>query len=442
MLQRQSSTQQLISILLRMMSRLIRAVRRGGKSPLLFFLGLFCLAVNMNAQVVFLGEMFQKKKVNLGETCFVEFSLVNPKDVDAEVILLKKDILIENEQVKFLKPGVVSRSNAEWVKIEHPRMLLEGKKRVELRIPVEIPDEVGLRGSYYSCLIVHTMSHFQDAQTEKQLNVVLRYAIQVITTIEGGKQAVEFEKIQVIGEEKDVLQVEVANDGDEFLELWLKSELEGVEPRFFRIYPFSKRRLKLNLESLEDDSYKTRLFMDDGEMLLIPIKIEFRKGEVKEPLPLFSVGKSIKKKRKGKNYLRLWLVLSAGNLRRGLSVSGNTSFDSFRVGSGYRRFWMLGDGGMYESQYMSLGLKVWKFSFSQYVYRFENQVLLNSGIRLTLKRINMNLGFMGSKTSKVINLNFTAQLPWGNHRLQGYVYMMRQRKGWSLSYSIPFTIYF
>lgn len=96
---------------------------------------------------------------------------------------------------------------------------------------------------------------------------------------------------------------------------------------------------------------------------------------------------------------------------------------------------------IYESQYMSLGLKVWKLSFNQYLYLFEGQTLHNLGVRLSLKKINMNLGFIGSKTSRMVNLNVTCELPW-KHRIQAYAYMMRQRKGWSLSYSIPVTIYF
>lgn len=417
--------------------RRMQKVKRGRLSlPLLFFL----VAGYSSGQVVFLGDMLQRKKVNLGETCFIEFSLVNPKEVDVEVTLLKKDILIENEQVKFLKVGEVDRSNAEWIQIKHSRMLLGGRKKVELRIPVRVPDDERLRGSYYSILLIRTMSSVQVVQAKRRLNISLQYAIQVITTVEGGKRAVKFDDVQVIGKEKDTLQVEVLNNGDEFLELVLKSEMEGIEPKRFRVFPDCRRRLELNLESLDDNSYKTRLFLDDGEVLLIPFRLEFRKGQPLRRLPLVPVGKSIERKRRGKHYLRLWLVLSAGSFRKGLSISGSTSFDSLRLGSGYRRFWMLNDR-VYESQFMSLGLKVWKLSFSQYVYRFENQTLLNSGVRLTLKKINMNLGFIGSKTSKMVNLNFTYELPW-KHRLAGYFHWMKQRKGWHLSYSVPITIYF
>lgn len=422
------------------MSRLIRAVRRGDKSPLLFFLGLFCLAVNMNAQVAFVGDMFQEKKVGRGGVYFIEFSLVNPKETGIEVNLLKRDFLIENEQVKFLKVGEVDRSNAEWIKIRHSRMLLGGRKKVELRIPVRVPDDERLRGSYYSILLIRTMSPVRVVQAERRLNISLQYAIQVITTVEGGKRAVKFDDVQVIGKEKDTLQVEVLNNGDEFLELVLKSEMEGIEPKRFRVFPDCRRRLELNLESLDDNSYKTRLFLDDGEVLLIPFRLEFRKGQPPKRLPLVPVGKSIERKRRGKHYLRLWLILNAGSFRKGLSISGSTSFDSLRLGSGYRRFWMLNDR-VYESQYMSLGLKVWKLSFNQYVYLFEGQTMHNSGIRLSLKKMNMNLGFIGSKTSRVINLNFTYVLPW-KHRLAGYFHWMKQRKGWHLSYSVPITIYF
>lgn len=177
----------------RLVSRLIRAVRRGGKSPLLLFLGLFCLIVNVNAQVVFVGRLTQEKKVALGETYFIEFSLLNRTEKAVEVVLLKKDFLFSDEEFKVLKAGSLERSNAKWIEIKYERLLLGGRKRVELRIPVKVPDEVGLKGSHFSHLIVQTMLYDKMVRKDKRLRIGIEYAVNVITTIEGGKRAVEFE---------------------------------------------------------------------------------------------------------------------------------------------------------------------------------------------------------------------------------------------------------
>ena len=429
------------------------ALRRGGSLPLflyrlkrglplLIFIGMFYFTVtSLQGQVVFLGSMFQEKEVKPGEKVFIEFALLNPKERNIEVDLFVKDYSIEDEQLRFLEPGSVARSNAEWVKIEHPRMLLGAGKRASLRIPVNVPDSSELRGSFYSCLIVKTMPPVQVVHAEKRVKVGLQYGIQVVTTIPGGEKKVEFSQVQVMGETKDELSVQVVNPGDVFLELELKSELEGIDAKRFRVYPGCKRKLKLDLKGLEDGEYKTRLFLDDGDMLLIPFKVDFHKGIVEELSPLVPIGEKVGTKKRGRNYLRLWVVMSAGSFRKGLSLSGSTSIDSFRLGSGYRRFYMVGRDDIYESYFSSLGLRVWKLDLSVYAYRFESQTLLNSGLRLNLKKTQVNIAFIGSQNSKVINLHFTHQLPW-KHRLQGFFYWMKERRGWSISYSVPLTLWF
>lgn len=408
--------------------------------PIFLLIGLlYFMSVELWGQVVFVGDMTQERRVNPGETYHIVFTLLNPHESPVEVDLELRDFLVTDEKLLEFKPGLLERSNAGWIEIKNPRLLLGAKKQATLRIPVNVPKSLELKGSYFTSLIVKTLPG-QIIKKGKVIKVALEYAVNVISTLPGGERRVDFEEVQVTGEQKDKLQVSVVNPGEEFLRLTLKSELEGVSSQSFRIYPGCKRRFQLNLQQLDDRDYSTRLFLDDGELLLIPIKINFRKGEEQEPLPLIPIGEDLERRRSRRNYIRLWLVFSAGSFRKGLSLTGSTSISGFRLGSGFRRFWML-DDRIYESYFTSLGLRIWKLSFNNHVLRFENQTLYNGGVSLELKKTYFNIGFISNKSHRVLNFHFTHTFKWG-HRLQGFSYLQRERKGFSISYSIPITAYF
>jgi len=413
----------------------VQVVRRGGVASLLFLiLGLsVCYG-----QVLFLGSMFQEKEVEKGQTCFIEFSVVNTKESDIEINLLKKDFLFTDEgKAKFLEPGTVERSNSDWILIKHERLLLGGKKRVDIKIPVVIPKEQGLRGSYYSLLIVRFRSPVKVVEKRGKLNIALQYGVQVVTTISGGEKNIRYSRVEVVGDEKDKLLVEVENSGEIYERFDLKCEIEQVESKAFRVFPECKRQLTLGLEGLEDGEYSTRLILDNGEDLMIPKRIEFRKGKVRPMPPLREVGEDIKKKAR-KRFLRFWLTASVGSMRKGLNLSGSFAERYWRVGSGYRMFWAMDE--LYETYFSSVGLNFGKLQINGYLYRFENQTMVNTGMSLRLKKTDLRIGMWRSNImSWNVAVNHT--LPW-NHRISAFAYLTKARQSYLVSYSIPVVIYF
>ncbi len=118
------------------------------------------------------------------------------------------------------EPGTGDRSNAGWIAFSPRETVIEPRGTVEIYYRIEVPEDPGLTGSYWSMMMVEPVPETGEPALPKDrpalgVKMVTRHGIQISVTIpETGEKKVEPRGELVQEEEGTVLELEIANPGD------------------------------------------------------------------------------------------------------------------------------------------------------------------------------------------------------------------------------------
>lgn len=202
----------------------------------------------------------------------------------AEVKLYQTDYAFTADgRNDYGEPGRLSRSNANWIVIDRNHLRVPAGGTADVGYRVRVPSGSGLRGSYWSMIMVEPIAKGSAESGEPlperttRLSQVTRYGVQVITDIgNGGAGALDFSNPRLLdpaeGHGQRLFAVDVENTGARWLRAKLWIELysrEGAPVGKFdgplkRLFPGTSARFEVDLKDVPSGDYIALVAADGG----------------------------------------------------------------------------------------------------------------------------------------------------------------------------------
>jgi hypothetical protein len=189
-----------------------------------FFLFIFLLAADTClAGVSVIGELARKKTVRPGERYEGVVTVKNSGDTAAEVRLYQTDYLFYADGRNIYgEPGSAPRSNAPWITAGPTQLTVPPKGTSAFHYTVKVPENNGLKGSFWSLLMVEPLAppppetEGKKGKVSVGLQTVIRYAVQIVTDIEeSGERKIAFLNRQLTTKDgKTTFSVDIGNSGE------------------------------------------------------------------------------------------------------------------------------------------------------------------------------------------------------------------------------------
>lgn len=175
----------------------------------------------------------------------------------------------------FEQPGTVARSNAAWVRFTPAQLTLAPGEEATVAYTVSVPADAGLRGTYWSVLMVEAVDDVPAAVRAGRVGIApsIRYAVQLATHVGQAERRIALEGAHLATEGgARALQVDVVNTGGHADRLELRVDLfdaEGAPAGRLTstrglVYPGTSIRQRFDLASLPAGTYRALLVVDTG----------------------------------------------------------------------------------------------------------------------------------------------------------------------------------
>jgi hypothetical protein len=234
------------------------------------------------AEISIEGKLTHEFEVETGETYAGKIVIKNLGDEPEDVKLYQTDFESTAGGFRHYREfNTTPRSNAIWITVSPKRFRIPAGGTHNAHYTVKVPSDKTLDGTYWSILMVEAISKdspessdFDPSQVTLGIRTHLRYAIRMITHIEGTgsvrPQIVSSKLTQE--EEKRILQVDVLNAGTGLLRVLLWSELYTEQGEYIgkytgqrlAIFPGSSIRFKVDLTDVPKNKYAALVVMDCG----------------------------------------------------------------------------------------------------------------------------------------------------------------------------------
>lgn len=397
--------------------------------PLFLFSSLYATNIKIA------GKLRLEKRVVFGEVYKEKLMILNTSDLDAEVLIKQTDFIFKDGKMVFVEKGTAERSNANWVSLFPSHFILPAKRQASIPILVQVP-ESGIQGDYYSAFFVEALDR---VALKGNVKVKLKYAVPLITFIEGGESKIEFEEIECTKE--GILTVNVFNSGETILMSFCWAEINGkkFESEEQRIYPNQGAQFELNLSELPDGLYKALIMIDDGEEEVFVKRVELRLGEEPPPLPTLyeKYEKRAKEKRRRKKQLNFSISARYGSRYTGFRFSNITHLGWFTAQAGVNELWV--DDRLVESFSTGISARFKPFTFRVGSMSWNNEWRTMLSAWMNLRRTRIGLSYILS--SKFISIH-ASQRVFRNQSISFRAYFLEKKTEWYVEYRLPFTIKF
>lgn len=177
--------------------------------------------------------------------------------------------------VTYPEPGTLERSNSSWITLGADEITIPSGESMTVPYRIDVAG-VGLQGTYWSVIMVEEVASAVGAQSGTALSAVVRYAVQVATTIDPVAPAeLDFEN-PAFGKDESgnsIVSVEIANKGTRvlraryYLDFFTAqgAPLGRIEGNTRRTYPTTSVAQTFELGKLEPGSYLAIVVADAGE---------------------------------------------------------------------------------------------------------------------------------------------------------------------------------
>ena len=248
-----------------------KSKRIGWILALFFYL---CGPLSLFANIGIVNGLTHEKTARVGEAYETVIFIKNFGDKPEWIKVYQTDFYFyaDGRQV-YGNPGEMDRSNAAWITNYPSRIVISAGETTEIKCVVQVPEKSDLVGTYWSLILVESVSGETSELPAAQAEQVQRYGIQVITHIgDLGTREIKFLSTEFLKEDKKkILQVDVENIGERwltpvlFVELYTEyGEFAGkFEGGKWRIYPGTSVRYRVDLTSLPEGTYKALIFVDN-----------------------------------------------------------------------------------------------------------------------------------------------------------------------------------
>lgn len=237
----------------------------------------------LHAQLYVTSQFIAVDEVEAGQQYTGEVSVLNGGDREELIRLSLKDHLFTADgRSRYLDPGYVERSNAPWIQFDQDEFTVQPDEEVTARYTVRVPAASSLQGSYWSIIMVESITDSGLNPDEEGLTKVtpsLRFGIQVVTAIgDSGDRDVSFFNPELhMRDSQKTFSVSIENTGERHLNLKSSINLYSDDGVFIGkfsgnkkiCYPGTSVRLSVPLASvpmrtLEPGKYRIQFIADGG----------------------------------------------------------------------------------------------------------------------------------------------------------------------------------
>jgi hypothetical protein len=255
---------------------------KGKILSLAFAVGVLSVPRASGATVMVSGPLTHEYSVQPGRSYEGTIEVVNSTDAPQEIRVYQTDLLFFSDgSVHYRDPGSIPRSNARWIVYAPSQASVPIKDKLLVRYSIEVPDDAGLRGTYWSVFMVETVppdSTGSGAPGKDGVSLgirqVFRYAVQVVTHIgETGTRMLKFGAIRLLADgDRTLLLVDAENTGERLLRgsMWadVYDEAGGYAGRSegdrHRLYPGTSVRFTAELKYVPGGKCKGLIVIDCG----------------------------------------------------------------------------------------------------------------------------------------------------------------------------------
>lgn len=245
---------------------------------LLLFLG--SVITYAAGSIKVLGSLVDERVATIGTSYDGSILLENVGKTPCQVRIYQTDYLYYADGRHIY--GVLGEnpvSNGNWITLGANWVTVPAQEKAEVHYKVKIPPNPGLRGSYWSMLMVEAEDD-QPVNSEKgkgaiALRTKIRYGVQVITNIgNSGSRQIQFLDRQVINQDgRRILQLDIENSGERVLAPVVSMQLFNNDGKLLsnyqgdklRILPSCSIRQRINLPDLPKGRYKALVIVDNGD---------------------------------------------------------------------------------------------------------------------------------------------------------------------------------
>lgn len=227
-----------------------------------------------------------------GEHYTVSFVVRNSDDLPRSVRMYQTDYHFSCDgSNQFGEPGRAARSNADWIRINPPRLTVPPRQSTAVYCVVDVPADTSLAGTYWSMVMVE---EDPDAGLGEELPLernqagirqIVRYGVQCVTEVgSAGTEQLTIIGSRLVADEKtaDELQIDVENTGNRWAVPLAWTELYGEDGQHIgrfeteakRIFPGTSVRFRIPLGDPPPGKYKAFVVLDNGDHNVIGAKYD------------------------------------------------------------------------------------------------------------------------------------------------------------------------
>jgi hypothetical protein len=230
-----------------------------------------------------IGGLTRERVLQPGEKYEGKITLQNSGETSWQVTVYKTDYLYYADGRNIYgEPGQATRSNADWITVSPPRLIIPPNEQASLYYKVEVPQNPNLIGTYWSMIMIEpaseaSLKNLQDKEGKVKVGIqtVVRYGIQIVTHIgDSGTCEIDFmDKKLIKAEGQSILQMDIENIGQRWLSpiVWVElyssqgSKVGRFESDKKRIYPECSVRHRIDLTEVPTGNYKALVIVDNGD---------------------------------------------------------------------------------------------------------------------------------------------------------------------------------
>lgn len=237
---------------------------------------LLALPAALPAQVSVISSTLEERQAAPGEQYTGTVRVRNTSGQPQQARVYQTDYrFLADGRTFYEQPGAEARSNAAWVRFSPSTLTLAPGEEAAVTYTVSVPAGGGVRGSYWSVLMVETAQPqpARAAQRGVGITPAIRYAVQVATHVGQAERRIALERARLTGEAGSrALEVDVVNTGAQADRLELRVDLfdaEGTPAGRLSssrglVYPGTSIHQRFEFPALPAGTYRALLVVDTG----------------------------------------------------------------------------------------------------------------------------------------------------------------------------------
>jgi len=200
-----------------------------------------------------------------GETGIEYININNPDDKILQVKISQADYIYNAKDDNwYLEPGKYNRSNAKWITVSQ-NVNLNAYESISLPVKVSVPNDITLKGSYWSVIFIEDASPavVDDNVSNDNLIFAYRYAIQIVTNIKDtGEMDLEFKNFiieKLDSTNTQIITFDLNNYGNLWVDALIKIDIFDDKTNFIgsfyaknqKVYPGLDKKVSVPLIPLK-----------------------------------------------------------------------------------------------------------------------------------------------------------------------------------------------